>query len=89
MNKNNFEKQIITNKNIKNKNNTNNKKNENNNKYNFNYDLDLNDISQLKNAKNIMKDMKNNKNKLKEVINEHFHKIHTQGNRKNLYLKND
>ena len=88
LNKNNIENKNIINKTIKNKNNINNKKKENSNKYTFNYDLDLNEINQLKNAKNIMKDMKNNKNKLKEVINEHFGRIHTQVNRNNLYLKN-
>ena len=51
------------NKNISNKNNLKNnanniKKKENNEKDVYNYDLDLNDIDQLKNAKNIIKYMK-------------------------------
>lgn len=97
LNKNNnkkFEIMSNYNKNINNKNNV--KNNENNikkkekNKENiYNYDLDLNDIEQLKNAKNIIKDMKKNKNKLKEVIDEHFGKNQTQGNRNNNYWKND
>ena len=81
------------NKNINNKSNLNNnanniKKKENNKEDVYNYDLDLNEIDQLKNAKNIIKDMKKNKNKLKEVIDEHFGRNQTQGNRKNNYWKN-
>ena len=81
------------NKNINNKNNlknnVNNIKKKDNNKEDINnYDLDLNDIGQLKNAKNIINDMKKNKSKLKEVIDEHFGRNQTQGNRFNNYWKN-
>ena len=86
--KNNYEKRINYSKNI-NFHKNNDKKTEQNNKDIYNYDLDLNDIGQLKNVKNIMKDMKKNKNKLKEVIDEHFGKNQTQGNKNNIYLKND
>ena len=52
-----------------------------------NYELDLDDIEQLKNVKNIIKDRKNNKNKLREVIDEHF-KNQTEGNIRNVDFKN-
>ena len=53
------------------------------------YDYDFNDVKQLKNVKNIMEDMNNNKNKLKEVIDEHFGRNHTQENRSYNYFKNN
>ena len=88
LNNNNFEKRLNYSKNINtNKNKV--KKKENNNGDILNYDLDLNDIGQLKNVKNIMKDMKRNKNKLKEVIDQHFGRNQIEGNRNNIYLKND
>ena len=84
---NNYNKNINNKNNIKN--NVNNiKKKENNKEDIYNYDLDLNDINQLKNAKNIINDMKKNKSKLKEVIDEHFGRNKTQGNRNYNYLKN-
>ena len=52
------------------------------------YDLDIGDVNQLKNVKNIIKDNKNNKNKLKEVIDEHFGRNQTEGNKRNIYFKN-
>ena len=72
LNNNNYEKRINYSKNINIK--KNNVKTEKNNRDILNNDLDFNDIGQLKNVKNIMKDMKKNKNKLKEVIDEHFYK---------------
>lgn len=55
----------------------------------YNCDLDLNDVRQLRNVKNIMRDMKNNKNKLREVIDEHFGRNQTTGNRRNNNFKNN
>ena len=53
----------------------------------YNYNLELNDLDKLKNIKNIMNEINTNKNKLKEVIDEHFEKNKTQGNRINNYLQ--
>ena len=86
-NNNNYEKRINYSKIINFK--KNNVKTEKNNKDILNNDLDFNDIGQLKNVKNIMKDMKKNKNKLKEVIDEHFYKNQMEGNRNNNYFKNN
>ena len=52
------------------------------------YDLDIGDVNQLKNVKNIIKDRKNNKTKLKEVIDEHFGRNQTEGNKRNIHFKN-
>ena len=77
--KGNYEKRVDYNNNIKNYNKNNIKRKQNSEDI-INYDLDLNDIEQLKNAKNIMKDMKDNKNKLKRVIEEHFGKNQINNN---------
>ena len=56
----------------------------------FNCDLNSNDVTQLKNVKNILNDMKNKKEKLNNLIDEHFGRNLTQGNRnnKNIFKNN-
>ena len=55
----------------------------------YNSDLDLNDVRQLKNVKNIIKEMNHNKDKLKAAIEEHFGRNRTQGNGNYTYYNNN
>jgi len=80
--KSNYDNKNINNKKYKGKPNN---KNTNNN---INNDIDLNDIGQLKNVKNIIKDMKDNKTKLRAVIEEHFGGKDFQGNGNQFNFKN-